>query len=479
MPDPVTPGTLLNRERLGLIGLLVVLIALGAFVEWRSARERHKRTDLGVYLRAAWAVRSGQNIYTITDNNGWHYHYPPLLAILLTPMADPSDAPLHEPLNTLGVWTIPWAVSVGLWYVLSVYALWLAVDLIAGAATDMLRGPPPQGLLWSAIDPSQSPRFWWLLRASVILFCLPAVARGMVRGQVGTFQLLLIAGMAAALIRGWSFRAGLWLAGAICLKIIPAFLLLVFLWRRDWRALCGCAIGLLIGLVIIPGFVLGPQQTLDSYVAIYREVLQPSLEGGENRNLEAPSSAASKPGDRGRELTNINATDSNSPMTVLHNLSHLSTPRAWRPTEALPWIKWTHLLIGVGLTIVTLQAAGWRKSKAFNDPLSILLFVSALTLIHVLLSPVSHPHYLTLAVLPVMALLLTAWTHMPFPRLSAGWQQLLWSTAVIHVLTVLPGLEILREIGLVLWGGLALWLACVVQLHRRRHMIAESSDQCF
>ena len=36
-------------------------------------------TDLHVYLRAAWAVRAGADIYDVVDDNRWHYQYPPSL----------------------------------------------------------------------------------------------------------------------------------------------------------------------------------------------------------------------------------------------------------------------------------------------------------------------------------------------------------------------------------------------------------------
>ena len=34
-------------------------------------------------------MRTGENLYVVADENGFHYIYPPLLAILLTPFADP------------------------------------------------------------------------------------------------------------------------------------------------------------------------------------------------------------------------------------------------------------------------------------------------------------------------------------------------------------------------------------------------------
>jgi len=47
---------------------------------------------------------------------------------------------------------------------------------------------------------------------------------------VNLIVLLLLAGMLGAHLRGRRFTGGLWLAGAICLKIIPVFLLVFPLW---------------------------------------------------------------------------------------------------------------------------------------------------------------------------------------------------------------------------------------------------------
>ena len=91
----VPPHDPLRRlERWGLLALMVLFAGFGVATEVRSAFLRRPMTDLQVYLRAAWAARSGGDIYAITDDNGWHYHYPPLLAIALIPLA---DAPAGEP----------------------------------------------------------------------------------------------------------------------------------------------------------------------------------------------------------------------------------------------------------------------------------------------------------------------------------------------------------------------------------------------
>src|SRR5260370_36728864 len=85
------------------------------------------------------------------------------------------------------------------------------------------------------------------------------------RGQVSLLVLLLLCGAAAALLRGRRLQAGLWLAGAICLKVIPAFLLLYPLYRRDGRCLAGCAGGLVLGLAVIPAAVFGPARAVAPY----------------------------------------------------------------------------------------------------------------------------------------------------------------------------------------------------------------------
>src|SRR6516164_1269972 len=87
-------GPLKTWERI-CVGLLVASVVLfGGFVEYRSAFLSRRMGDLGCYLCAGWAVRAGVDMYGITEDNGWHYNYPPLYAILFTPLADP---PRREP----------------------------------------------------------------------------------------------------------------------------------------------------------------------------------------------------------------------------------------------------------------------------------------------------------------------------------------------------------------------------------------------
>src|SRR5262249_18739628 len=157
------------------------------------------------------------------DANDWHYHYPPLFAILLAPLADP-------PPGADRTFALPFAVSVAVFYLLSVACLVWGVHALARAVEETIPCP-------------DSRTRWWSLRLWPILLGLPAITATVVRGQVGLQLLVLLCGLGASLLRGQRGRAGLWLAAAICLKVIPAYLLIYPLWRRDLRCLAGCAAG--------------------------------------------------------------------------------------------------------------------------------------------------------------------------------------------------------------------------------------------
>ena len=87
--------SLARPQKIGLCLLLLSILLFGIWVEFRGAFLHSRMTDAGVYLRAAWAVRNGKDLYSITDDRGWHYVYPPLFAVAMSPLADPPAR--HEP----------------------------------------------------------------------------------------------------------------------------------------------------------------------------------------------------------------------------------------------------------------------------------------------------------------------------------------------------------------------------------------------
>ena len=51
------------------------------------ARPMNHMTDLTVYTEAGAAFFDGRDPYSVANPRGWHYLYPPLLAIVLAPLA--------------------------------------------------------------------------------------------------------------------------------------------------------------------------------------------------------------------------------------------------------------------------------------------------------------------------------------------------------------------------------------------------------
>src|SRR5262249_25607925 len=111
-------------ERAAAVALIAIPIVFGIVVLVRSSFLNTRRTDVGCYLRAGWAVRAGVDPYSVTDDNGWHFAFPPVCALLFGPLA---DAPLH--VNRAGM--LPYSMSVVFWYLLSAACFILATHWIA------------------------------------------------------------------------------------------------------------------------------------------------------------------------------------------------------------------------------------------------------------------------------------------------------------------------------------------------------------
>ena len=407
-------------QRGALVFLLLGFIVFGGIVEMRSAFMDRRHCDLDVYLRGAWAVRTGNDLYNITDDNNWHYNYPPLLAIALVPLADP---PAGE--NQAGM--LPYALSVALWYLFSLACLAVAVHWLASA-------------LEKRFQFTSDLTRWWAFRLFPVLACLVPVGHTLMRGQVNMLVLLLFCGMLAGMLKGQGMRAGLCLAGAICIKLIPAFLLIYPLWRRDWRCLCGCALGSLIGLVLVPVAVFGPGKTLVLFQQYTEVLIRPALGTGTDAS-------------RAHELTNVVATDSQSLQAMLHNT--LNRDLATRPRQPATWVLAVNYLLGGVLTLLTLWPA--RRKNA-----NIVLALGALILVMLFISPVCHLHYYVFALPLVMGFL--AQDFQRHNRVGRGIILLLSLNMITWIVPNLPGLELWREIGLATYGAFLIWLVAVVRL---------------
>jgi hypothetical protein len=421
-------------ELLGLGAFLLVLVLFGILVEIRSAFQQTRKGDLNVFLRAGWAIRAGADPYAVTDDNGFHYHYPPLLAILAAPLA---DAPAGADRGGL----LPYSVSVAVCYVLNLLFLAFAVHHLAAVLERTTTGR------FRLAYPAGS-RGWWALRWLPVLACVFPIGHTLSRGQVNLLLLALFAGFLADLLHGRSFRSGLWLAAAICIKIIPAFLLLLPLWRRDGRCLAGCAVGLVVGLVDVPVAALGPDRTVACYREMTQTVLLPGLGSGDDAS-------------RADELTNQTATEGQSILTALHNT--LYPDPYHRPAKASQTVRLVSYLLGGLLTLATLAAFGRRR----RDGLDVVLFFGLLVLDMLLVSPVCHLHYFSLALPLVTGLMADRWQRHEGLSLGPWLLGVLAVNAVANLLPQLPDSGILRDCGGAMYGNLLVWASGVVLLWRR------------
>jgi hypothetical protein len=426
----------------GLALLLALVILFGAWVEFRGALAHNRMTDIGAYLRAAWAVRTGGDLYAITDNRGWHYNYPPLFAILMTPFADPPQG-----IGRSGY--LPYEVSVALWYVLTLTIGVAGVGMLARVIEY-----PPRNLL--AGRGRRFSRQWWALRVIPLLILLPAIGRSQMRGQVGLLVAFLLCCMIASILKGKRFHAGLWLSGAICIKLIPVLLLVFPLWRRDWRMLSGSLLGLVIGLIIVPVITLGPQRTVDSYVSFYQGTLVAGIKGDTVGRV-------------GGELTGITSTDSNSPMVVLHNIIY--PERKHRPKVAHVGERMAHWVTAFVMMVITLIASGWKGrwcSGKIEATIKDAGFMAAFIPLMLVTSPVFHPHYVSMTVPLVMIVVVVIWEYYSYGSIPATWKAVFCFVAISHLLTSIDmGIFLyLRDFGLVLLSTITLWAASLAAIRQ-------------
>ena len=448
MPQPTLLPAKLSFWDKALLALLATgVLVFSGVVEMRSAFMQRRMTDADCYFRGAWAVRAGADLYQVLDDNQWHYNYPPLLAIVLTPLA---DAPPGVDRSFL----LPYPVSVAIWFWLTLTCGLIAIDWLARAletsSSDPVVRATPIGC-----------RAWWKRRLVPLLICLPPFGHSLMRGQINPIILMLFAGMIVAQVRGRKFTAGLWLAGAICVKIFPAFLLVFPLWRRDGRFLLGTITGCVVGLVLIPVTILGAERTLDGYEELVNGVLLPGL-------MHRGDST------RAKELTDVTSTDSQGFPTVLHNTLHPDP--ATRPVHVDPMVRLVAMGLAGVVTLLTLLAIGRRLNTPSRHPAADMMLAWGLMILPMLFtSPVAHLHYYSWCVPLMMALLTLAPPH--------GWNRVGWLVLVVvfqtvYILPNMPGWGMtLRDLGLAMYGGLVCWAVGLAVLLCRQKPATHAGDE--
>jgi hypothetical protein len=220
---------------------LLLLFFVGLSVPY-SMKALANRSAVVRWQTQLVSLEAGEDI-----SERYNYPNPPMMAVLLVPLAKLGQ--LH-----------PLAAALT-WFYLKVGMTLLVFRWVFRLVADAGRPYP----LWA--------------QTLTILLSLVPVVGDLQHGNVNLFILFLTAAALTAFSRKRDFLAGLLLALAVACKVTPALFIPYFLWKRAWRCLAGCAVGVVLFLCpgVVPGAALGFEENQRQLTSWYREMVRPYL----------------------------------------------------------------------------------------------------------------------------------------------------------------------------------------------------------
>jgi hypothetical protein len=245
-------------------------------------------------------------------------------------------------------------------------------------------------------------------KACTVLLSVRPILGDLAHGNVNLFILFVV--MAAL----YAFRcrrdrlSGLLLGLAIACKVTPLLFVPYFVWKRAWKTLAGCAVGLVLFAWLVPVCVLGFETGTRDLVSWTQKMILPFLASGEVYYSEHNNQ--SLPGLALRLLTyspSFTVFIDNVRVPVhYHNLVSLSP-------QVVRWIWKACMALFAGLVIWTCrtpleQRRGWRLSAEFAIILlGMLLFCER-----------TWKHHCVTLLLPFAVLMYVVAISRPGPRRS-------------------------------------------------------------
>lgn len=393
----------LRSEKFWFLLAITVLIGFGALLERRTALRHEPMTDLGVFCIASGAVWSGLNPYEISDWHGWHYQYPPALAIVFAPFAEPIPVPAafllpdkdRTSINTPWGYSIPgnnyyglhaesahFFFSVAVWYLLNVLGIIFSAHALSCALEGRDLGSPPP-------EESATRRRWWWRRLLPLAVLAGSLGTDLSRGQADILMLTAIVLGIFLATNSKKFSAGLCFAIPATIKLFPPFLLAYPFLRRQWRMAFGVVIGLFILLIALPLVTLGPKRTKELYQCWFEVLAKPALGHGTDKSRQS-------------ELTGMGSTDNQSLLAAIHNWSNRAQPPSQRPVEATAAER--NLVYAIGFVMVAgmLFVIGRRRE---DPPHQFCIVIGLLVGLALLINPIVHNFYYLLMLPLVVALI--------------------------------------------------------------------------
>jgi hypothetical protein len=252
------------------VGFLIALVIWG----WLDVRNRGRlvpndpwahKTDFTVYTEAGAAFFDGRDPYTVANARGWTYLYPPLFAILVSP--------LHS---------LATENQVTLWFAISLLTCWGCYLELVRIARQVL----PKDSRCGSFGPIPI----WLGCIAVATATIPTL-NCLQRGQVGVVKLYLLLLGFRLLMQPRSVARPLWggcmLALAVTLKItpiIPACIAVgqqaIAAWTarneapsgRAWTGTTGLAAGMVLWVLLAPAIAIGWRANLGHLETWWRSV---------------------------------------------------------------------------------------------------------------------------------------------------------------------------------------------------------------
>jgi hypothetical protein len=129
-------------------------------------------------------------------------------------------------------------------------------------------------------------------KALAILLAIRPIMGDLSHGNVNLFILFLIVASLYAFSHRRDFLAGILLGLSITCKVTPALFVPFFLWKRAWTTLAGCAMGLILFFLVVPGCILGMEWNAHLLAGWYENMVKPFLIDGvvtaEHNNQSLP-----------------------------------------------------------------------------------------------------------------------------------------------------------------------------------------------
>ena len=242
------------RRHWFVIGLLLVFFVLSIQYS-RKVKALDNRSAFLRWRPQILSLEKGTNIY-----KAYGYPNPPIMALVLYPLA-----------------SLPPLAGALVWF-------YLKVGMALAAFYWVFR----------LVENPEQPFPPWAKALTVVLSMRPIMG-DLSHGNVNLFILFLVVAGLYAFRHGRDVLCGGLLGLAIACKITPLLFVPYLLWKRSWKTLAGCGVGLILFFGIVPGVFLGWGRNAELLHSWYAQMVKPFVIDGVN---------ISKDGTRISELPN-------------------------------------------------------------------------------------------------------------------------------------------------------------------------------